>query len=36
MMKGLLINHKDHEGKTAAHFVVNPVSYGSFENTEIL
>jgi hypothetical protein len=36
MMKGLLINLQDYEGKTAPHFVVNPVGYGSFENTEIL
>ena len=33
---GLMINHQDNLGKSAIHFVVNPVSYGSFENIEIL
>jgi hypothetical protein len=33
---GLLINHKDKEGRTAAHYVVNPVAYGSYENVQIL
>lgn len=36
LTKGLLVNHQDFEGKTAPHFVVSPVGYGSYENTEIL
>ena len=28
--------HKDNDGKTPIHHVVNPVEFGSFENTEIL
>ena len=27
---------QDKSGKSAAHYVVNPVKYGSYENTEIL
>ncbi len=36
--KGQKFNLKgqDFEGKSAAHFVVNPLPFGSFENVEIL
>jgi hypothetical protein len=34
--RGLLKNHKDHEGKNAIFYVVNPLPFGSFENVEIL
>jgi len=36
--KALLLNTEgqDKAGKSAAHFVINPVRYGSYENIEIL
>lgn len=34
--KNLQINSKDNEGKTAVHYVVNPIDFGSYENVEIL
>ena len=30
------MNSKDNEGKTAVHYVVNPIGFGSYENVEIL
>lgn len=31
----LLINTQDEEGKSAFHYVVNPVGFGSYENVQI-
>lgn len=28
--------HRDHQGKNAIHYIVNPHPYGSFENEKIL
>ncbi len=33
---GLLKQHTDAGGSTAAHYVVNPLAYGSWENSQIL
>ena len=30
------VNGQDKAGKSAAHYVVNPLRYGSFENVELL
>ncbi|EAS02069.2 WGR domain protein (macronuclear) [Tetrahymena thermophila SB210] len=30
------VKHVDNQGKNAVHYVVNPVEFGSYENTEIL
>lgn len=33
---GLLLDVQDDEGKTALHYVVTPLNFGSYENTDLL
>lgn len=32
----LLINNQDNQGKSAAHYVVNPIGYGTYENAQMI